>query len=370
MDNTAPLNYTQVIQFYRDVQAQYPNAELAATSLDAFVGGILGNSTLMAQLPRLTQEMGDTWLYGIAADPYRLSAFRELSRLRSSMEAELTRSADNKRHADSGEAVVVEAFSRRLMKIPEHNWGLSTYTYLHNYTYFLAWNNTVFGANRSNDDIRLLDYGWKEQRSYLLNTSTFLADLSVDHGGRYAGAARQMSKRVEERLQTLQPRKPDMTDWQRVVMGDDLFDTRDFVVGFDPATGAINFLLEKATNRKWATTEHHLAAFLYQTYNESNFDSFNRQYTPECVPCPDFNKIGMWASGHTERKDFRPKLLALWRRGGEDRFLLQLTLPDEAQTKYGAPAQVTVEFDFVAGRGGPAIDIKLQWFEKPATRYL
>jgi hypothetical protein len=103
------------------------------------------------------------------------------------------------------------------------------------------------------------------------------------------------------------------------------------------------------TNR--ATTEHHLAAFLYQTYNESNFDSFNRQYTPECVPCPDFNKIGtssstllsvfiiiyylffilyslffilyslffimfsqigMWASGHTERKDFRPKLLALW----------------------------------------------------------
>ena len=70
------------------------------------------------------------------------------------------------------------------------------------------------------------------------------------------------------------------------------------------------------------------------------------------------------------------------------------TLPDEAQTKCGAPAQVqskhpyalhdttrhtqcrpkpttthqvTVEFDFVAG---PAIDIKLQWFEKPATRYL
>lgn len=33
VDNTAPLNYTQVIQFYRDVQAQYPNAELAATSL-------------------------------------------------------------------------------------------------------------------------------------------------------------------------------------------------------------------------------------------------------------------------------------------------------------------------------------------------
>ncbi len=63
--------------------------------------------------------MGDTWLYGIAADPYRLSAFRELSRLRSSMEAELAAgSADNKRHADSGEAVMVEAFSRRLMKIP------------------------------------------------------------------------------------------------------------------------------------------------------------------------------------------------------------------------------------------------------------
>jgi hypothetical protein len=35
--------------------------------------------------------------------------------------------------------------------------------------------------------MRLLEYGWKEQRSYLLNTSTFLADLSVHHGGRYAG---------------------------------------------------------------------------------------------------------------------------------------------------------------------------------------
>lgn len=34
----------------------------------------------------------------------------------------------------------------------EHNWGLSTYTYLHNYTYFLAWNNTIFGYTPVVDD--------------------------------------------------------------------------------------------------------------------------------------------------------------------------------------------------------------------------
>jgi hypothetical protein len=146
-----------------------------------------------------------------------------------------------------------------------------------------------------------------------------------------------------------------------------------------------------------ATTEHHLAAFLYQTYNESNFNSFNRQYTPECVPCPDFNKIGTsafptffpclpdWsflideynrnvgqrphgAKGlsaqaacplvrsplvdnthtHTHSHSHTHTYIVCLcssgrrerRRGREDRFLLQLTLPDEAHTKYGAPAQV------------------------------
>ena len=53
-------------------------------------------------------------IYGVAADPYKQSAYRQISRLL--INQEYTPSIFN--------------YSFRLLKNPEHNWGLSTGRYL------------------------------------------------------------------------------------------------------------------------------------------------------------------------------------------------------------------------------------------------
>lgn len=61
-----------------------------------------------SKLPVITQEIGDTWLYGTGADPYRVSMFREICRLRKEW------IQHNKIDVNS---VAFQSFSRRLMKV-------------------------------------------------------------------------------------------------------------------------------------------------------------------------------------------------------------------------------------------------------------
>lgn len=53
--------------------------------------------------------MGDTWAYGSGADPFRVSAFREIRRIL----REFVKVHGSKPYVDS--------FNRRLLMIPEHN---------------------------------------------------------------------------------------------------------------------------------------------------------------------------------------------------------------------------------------------------------
>ncbi len=70
--------YAQVIQIWANLSKQFPNAELHASSLDAFVEALITNQNISDSLPVLTAEMGDTWNYGIAADPYVKSRLNEV----------------------------------------------------------------------------------------------------------------------------------------------------------------------------------------------------------------------------------------------------------------------------------------------------
>lgn len=106
LDNTSPPNATSVIQFWADLQKQFPNAKIIASSLDAFAASVIKN--FKQKLPVITQEMGDTWAYGIGADPFRTSVFREISRLRNEWL--------NTKQIDPN-SVEFQSFSRRLMKV-------------------------------------------------------------------------------------------------------------------------------------------------------------------------------------------------------------------------------------------------------------
>lgn len=91
---------------------------MRAGSLDAFTDYVAAwEASGAGTLPVIQREIGDSWLYGAAADPIKLAVFREARRY--------TRAAVRAGRLAASDAAL-RAYLRRLLKgPPEHNWGLS-----------------------------------------------------------------------------------------------------------------------------------------------------------------------------------------------------------------------------------------------------
>lgn len=68
----------EVVQSLNSVRQEYPDAEVIASTFDAFLEDI---EPARDQLPVLTGEIGDTWIYGVPSDPLKIAQNRELLRL-------------------------------------------------------------------------------------------------------------------------------------------------------------------------------------------------------------------------------------------------------------------------------------------------
>src|ERR1035438_6329884 len=58
----------------------------------------------------------------------------------------------------------------------------------------------------------------------------------------------------------------------------EMIDTRYFVVGIDPKSGAITRLRNKQSGREWASPLHPLALFSYQTLSQQDYSRFFANY--------------------------------------------------------------------------------------------
>ena len=89
----------------------FPNAVVAASTLDRFFHAL---GPVKDQLPVVTSELGDTWVYGLASDPLKLAEMRVMMRHRSACVA-----ADGCASREPG----LQAFTHALLKLGEHTWG-------------------------------------------------------------------------------------------------------------------------------------------------------------------------------------------------------------------------------------------------------
>lgn len=102
-DNEGPHSVDEVLDIYRRVQEGFPGAEIVASTLDDFVYELNLNMHDL-DLPVVTDEIGDTWIYGVASDPARLAEFRALLRLR-------------RASGDRWDDAAFNRFSRLLLKV-------------------------------------------------------------------------------------------------------------------------------------------------------------------------------------------------------------------------------------------------------------
>src|SRR5208282_4683033 len=78
-DNSGPHKPEEIDRIHAELAAHFPNAEIIATNLSEMANAL---APFHDKLPVVTEEIGDTWIYGCASDPLKVARYREISRLR------------------------------------------------------------------------------------------------------------------------------------------------------------------------------------------------------------------------------------------------------------------------------------------------
>ncbi len=343
-DNHGPQTVVEVHAAFQEIRQRFPDAKVIASTMDAFAQRLL---SIDSSLPVVTQEIGDTWIQGVGTDPAKISQYRELSRLRRNWLESGRVSADDPQ---------LNAFSRSLMMVPEHTWGMDIKIHLPDRVNYSA---DQFRSARKTEMFKKFEQSWVEQRTYLD------AAVKALHGSPLADDA-------EKHLRSIRPQKPSTAKYARVADLSTHFAGRHFDIGFDAATGAIVHLLDKQNNRQWAGAENPLGLFRFQTFSQADYDRYWRQYIINKRPTkiwslPDNTKPGMNAAGSVSQF-WQSELSALYQHQDKNgyTFLLELKLSEETYTRYGCPKVCTIEINLPYDE--PVIHFNMQWFDKPASR--
>ncbi|KAF6263057.1 hypothetical protein COO60DRAFT_1635480 [Scenedesmus sp. NREL 46B-D3] len=104
---------------------------IKASSFDAFVDAVL-EALPTLNLTIVTGEIGDTWVFGVQSDPLKTANFRAASRARAACIAD---------PACPSQGGSFYNFSRLLLKVPEHTWGVDIKKTLHD---FVNYSNSDF----------------------------------------------------------------------------------------------------------------------------------------------------------------------------------------------------------------------------------
>jgi hypothetical protein len=339
-DNMGPPTVAAVEHVYRDLRTRFPSAEIVPTTLDTFAAAL---EAVRDQLPVLTDEIGDSWIHGVGTDPQKVRAWRELMYLRRDILA-------------SSNPVPEKALTRfqdRLLCVAEHTWGMDTKIHLGEYESYRA---EEFSAARSTPPFLTMETSWEEQRAYL------------DH----AVAALTSTPWHETAIDALKtPRLLPPADGKT---DERTFITRQFEIGIDSATGAINHLETRANGRTWASPDHPLALFRYETLDQDAYDRFWDEYiqgkdreTITAWARPDYTKPGI-AGKAVRIPPTSLKLDSLYAEQNHSGLSLSVVLksPAEWTQAYGAPPLIDVRFLF--HEDVPQIDVQLSWKDKPACR--
>ncbi len=158
-----------IIKQFNHIKEKYPNAEIVASTLNDYAEALLKYKD---SLPKVYEEIGDSWIHGAASDPLKISKFRELLRLRSRWINE---------GKFEGFQKEFESFSLNLLLVPEHTWGMDLKSHFSDYKNYekqdfiearksdFIDDSAQMGLNWGRDSRSYTYYesSWKEQREYL-----------------------------------------------------------------------------------------------------------------------------------------------------------------------------------------------------------
>jgi len=339
-DNSGPHTPEEIAKIYADLGERFPKAKIVATNLTEIGKAI---QPYRSHLPVVTQEIGDTWIYGVASDPLKVARYREICRLRQAWI-----SANKFQVGDATDLALL----RHLLLEAEHTWGTDTKTWLdfENYT------PQNLAGMLDTKNYKVVEFSWQEKRQDLFDgVATLPAPL------------RDQAKAA---INALAPVRPQMTDTQHPAEKE--IETKHFVLKIDPNTGAIHGLRNKQTSRGWASAEHPLALFSYQTLSHDDYEKFLADYltTKADWAAKDFGKPNIERYG-ARSQSWSPKLVELRTQHLPDghHVIGRLQIDDQEALQSGRAAfPATMYLELILPDDEPVAELNFYYFDKPATR--
>jgi hypothetical protein len=343
-DNHGPPSVEQVHQTYADLRRRFPQARIEPGRLDDLAGLLW---PIRLRLPAVRKEIGDTWIHGAATDPWKIAALRELSRLRRAWLASGRLAPDGRRH---------EEFSRALLCVAEHTWGLDVKGAIGADPRYAA---ADFARLRREAPARRLERSWREQRGYIRQALATLGSSPLATEARAALRALRPAFRQPGRVATRRKRGA--------------LDTPHFRVILDRRSGALRRLTARHTGEECADQGCRLGQVWLEVFGPRDYARFAKQYLRvsdenRWWAIPDFCKPGLETVNELSHRQFSPTMVRLTEERSAAKVSIHcwLAMPREAVDLYGAPARWQLTWVFPTGL--PVVDLAVDWFDKPASR--
>ena len=353
-DNQGPVHeIADVNAALAAVRKEYPGAKVFSSTFDDF---ILDVEPVKDQLPVVTQEVGDTWIYGNGADPLKFAQFREITRAW----LECFQTGDER---CSYEDPAIQNMTRWLFKLPEHTWGLPG---------IKGWgggddcNKSTFIPNLSTDPYMRSAMSWAEQRRH-----NEMAVVALEAAGHH------LAPSVRSRYDALSNvAAPDLSKLRAIPDLGATINLGGSSVAFNAANGALSsFVTNKYSSEssfEWAGKDSLLGLLSYQTLNESDWKPFTFDYINGHGEAGGFCKPG--SNNYSESAHFFPELKAVYvdnlgciSGSGSpacSTVIAELAFPSRAVSVYGAPSTAYVTY---SPNGDNALDIDAVLLGKSPT---
>jgi hypothetical protein len=149
-------------------------------------------------------------------------------------------------------------------------------------------------------------------------------------------------------------------------------ETPHFILGIDPKSGAIRRLRNKKSTREWASSEHPLALFSYQTLSQQDYSRFFNSYVVSDADWAkkDFGKPNIERFG-AESREWLASVADLQVEEDQQghRVLARLEVNDPEALRSGRAAfPQRMYLEMLLPKAEPVIHLNFSWFQKPATR--
>lgn len=340
-DNSGPHSVEEARKIFAALRKQFPNAKVSAATFSEVA---LAVEPYKSNFPIVTQEIGDTWIYGVASDPIKVARYREVMRLRKEWVQQ--------GKFQSGDSTDV-ALLQHLLLAPEHTWGVDTKR-LKDYEHYTP---KALATVANTPRFLWAENSWAEKRR------------DIDQAVR--ALPEPLRQEVDARLRALRPEDPDRTGLRPHTAGSEI-ETAHFTVALDAKTGAIRRLRSKATGRDWASPDHPLGLFAYQTLSAEDYVRYRAAYiivktwwSPKDFGKPDIEKFG------ARNQVWLPSVSGCW--SGKVReglcVLTKLKIVDaeaERADRVAWPQEIYLELFFPDAE--PSVHMTLSCFRKAANR--